>query len=195
MFFICINTIGLATVGSCVCIATVAPRPPKAWAYGVVTGYTRVQQKLTGKLFVCFGDESSSVSFNPAELQDLPVPSYTLRPCFGAPVADVMPMEMRKRHSDALNHFNVILCTTKTVEDVSLQMFNSAKLFLTSRSHFRRNNPKGRVLRTGPCFCLVNLVIQMKVTVTQTVSHSQLRLLPHKDGIASVAPLLKLTLI
>ncbi|KUF79213.1 hypothetical protein AM587_10001168 [Phytophthora nicotianae] len=97
---------GIGTyVGSCVCVAKVSPRSPKAWEYGVVTGYTWVQERLAGELFVCFGDESDSVPFNPNELQDLAVPSYALRPCHRAPVADVMGAEMRQRHLVALNNF------------------------------------------------------------------------------------------
>ncbi|ETN14854.1 hypothetical protein PPTG_22021 [Phytophthora nicotianae INRA-310] len=97
---------GIGTyVGSCVCVAKVSPRSPKAWEYGVVTGYTWVQERLAGELFVCFGDESDSVPFNPNELQDLAVPSYALRPCHRAPVADVMGAEMRQRYLVALNNF------------------------------------------------------------------------------------------
>ncbi|ETI49069.1 hypothetical protein F443_07003, partial [Phytophthora nicotianae P1569] len=63
---------GIGTyVGSCVCVAKVSPRSPKAWEYGIVTGYTWVQERLAGELFVCFGDESDSVPFNLNELQDL----------------------------------------------------------------------------------------------------------------------------
>ncbi|ETM97313.1 hypothetical protein PPTG_25012, partial [Phytophthora nicotianae INRA-310] len=49
----------------------VSPRSPKAWEYGIVTGYTWVQDRLAGELFVCFGDEQDSVPFNLNELQDL----------------------------------------------------------------------------------------------------------------------------
>ncbi|ETO66221.1 hypothetical protein F444_16534, partial [Phytophthora nicotianae P1976] len=97
---------GIVTyVGSCVCVAKVYPRSPKAWEYGIVTGYTWVQDRLAGELFVCFGDESDSVPFNLNELQDLAVRSYALRPCHRAPVADVMGPEMRQRHLVALNNF------------------------------------------------------------------------------------------
>ncbi|KAG2925779.1 hypothetical protein PC116_g18542 [Phytophthora cactorum] len=97
---------GIGTnVGSCVCVARVPANSPEAWDYGVVTGYTWFQDRLKGELFVCFGDESTSWTFNPTEVQDLAVPSYGLRPCFPVPVVDVMPTEMRQRHSDALTHF------------------------------------------------------------------------------------------
>ncbi|KAF1787285.1 hypothetical protein GQ600_221 [Phytophthora cactorum] len=71
-------------VGSCVCVARVPANSPKAWDYGVVTGYTWFQDRLKGELYVCFGDESTSWPFNPTEVQDVAVPSYGLRPCSGS---------------------------------------------------------------------------------------------------------------
>ncbi|OWZ10482.1 LOW QUALITY PROTEIN: Cleavage induced protein [Phytophthora megakarya] len=78
---------------------------PTLGDYGVVTGYTWVQERLTGELSVCFGDESDIIQFNPSEVQDVAIPSYALRPCHGASLADVMPAEMRQRHTSALDHF------------------------------------------------------------------------------------------
>ncbi|OWZ00047.1 hypothetical protein PHMEG_00028848 [Phytophthora megakarya] len=98
---------GIGTyVGSYVCVAKAEQGSPKRWDYGVVTGYTWFPDRRAGELFVCFGEESSTWVFNSLELQDLTIPSYALRPCYNVPVADLMPAEMRQRHSDAFDHFS-----------------------------------------------------------------------------------------
>ncbi|ETI30254.1 hypothetical protein F443_22625, partial [Phytophthora nicotianae P1569] len=56
---------GIGTyVGSCVWVAKVSPRSPKAWEYGVVTGYTWVQERLAGGCKVEFVSIKYALDFS-----------------------------------------------------------------------------------------------------------------------------------
>ncbi|KAL4150480.1 hypothetical protein PRNP1_009882 [Phytophthora ramorum] len=98
---------GIGTyVGSALCIARVASGKPKVWDYGVVVGYSWKSLNNTGTLQVTFADETIELAFSDADLQDLALETYALRPCYLRGAADIMPAEMRALHNAAYDHFN-----------------------------------------------------------------------------------------
>ncbi|KAH7468804.1 High affinity nitrate transporter 2.5 [Phytophthora ramorum] len=62
--------------------------------------------KIHGTLQATFADETVELAFSDADLQDLAIETYALRPCYLRGAAGIMPAEMRALHNAAYDYFN-----------------------------------------------------------------------------------------